>query len=147
MHCIVLFLAFVLFMLLWPLMIVDLERKVWRCLKDIRPVDLQASIAAAQVEAIPVIEEAGMKMLINKQSRRWSEHKRAQREKGNAVKKRKRQESNDKKLKRLKKLRESEAVKRRHAKEVCQGLRQVLVPTNIPDKHGLDPAVLKVCIS
>ena len=128
-------------------MIADLNCKVWRCLQDIRPVDLQKSIALTQVGAIPVIEETAIKKLRNKQRRRWSEHKRAQRERANTIKKRKQQESRDKKRKRLEKLRESESAKRRHAKEVCKGLPHVLVPTNIPDKHGLDPAVLKVCIN
>ena len=146
MHCFVFFLAFLLF-IQWTCMIVDLNCKVWRCLQDIRPVDLQKSIALTQVGSIPVIEETVINKLRNKQRRRWSEHKRAQRERANTAKKRKQQESKNKKRKRLEKLRESESAKRRHAKEVCKGLQHVLVPTNIPDKHGLDPAVLKVCIN
>ena len=138
------FLPCVLLLIHLPLMIVDLKLKVWRCLQDIRPVDLQGIIVTAQVGSIPVIEEPDIKKLLNQQRRRWSEHKRAQREKQNAAQTQKKQISEDKKLRRLKQLRESEAAKRRHAKEACKGLQKVLVPTNIPDKHGLDPTVLKV---
>ena len=125
-------------------MIVDLKRKVWRCLQDIRPVGLREIITASQVQSIPVIEEHDIKKLEKQQRRRWSEHRRAQRVKASMDQVGKRQESKDKKLKRLKKLRESEAAKRRHAKEICKGLQRVLVPTNIPDKHGLDATVLQV---
>ena len=127
-------------------MIVDVKIKVWRCFQEIRPVSLQKNIAVVEVNSIPVIKDAVIKKLMNQERRRWSEHKRAQREKANEMQKKKRQQSKDKKLQRLKKLRESEAAKRRHAKEACKGMQQVLVPTNIPDKHGLDPTVLKVCM-
>ena len=128
-------------------MIVDVKLKVWQRLRKIRPDDLQQTIIAKQAAAIPVIEDSDIKKLISQQRRRWSQHKRAQREKANAAKQLKSQQSKDKKEKRLKKKRESESEKRRHAKEACKGLQKVLVPTNIPDKHGFDPAVPKVCIN
>ena len=141
--CFVWFLA----LMVLTLMTADLKCKVWRSLQDIRPVHLKESIAVVQKDSIPVVAETDIKKLLKYQRRRWSEHKRAQREEKNEVKKRKRQQSKEKQMNRLQKLREYEASKRRRAKEVCKRLQHVLVPTNIPDKHGFDATVLKVCIN
>ena len=79
-------------------MIVDLKIKVWKRLRDIRPVDLQKTIAGAQADSIPVpvIEETDIQKLINQQRRRWSEHK----------------------------ITQSVATNRRNIKEICNDRRQ-----------------------
>ena len=124
-----------------------LQPKFWKKLSDIRPVNMQKQIALSQKNAI-TITDTDMKTLQSEQRRRWSAHMKQQREQDAREKtinreiKTKRSQAN--KQKRLDKLRKSEALKRKIAKEKCEGLPRCLVPTNIPDKHGLDPTVPKV---
>ena len=69
-----------------------------------------------------MFEDTDVKKLTTQQRRRWSEHKRAQRDKAKVAQQLKAEKSNEKKLKRMKKLRESEEAKRRRVKEACKGL-------------------------
>ena len=66
-----------------------MQVKVWRTLKDVRPIELQQTISEKQgqgTDLIPVIAKNHIKKLTSQQRRRWSQHSRAQREKANAKK-------------------------------------------------------------
>ena len=128
---------------------VDVQVKVWRCLNDVRPLELQQTISEKQEQGtglMPVITKDEIKKLTSQQRRRWSQHSRAQREKAKAKQQLKAEKSKDKRVQRAEKLRQSQAAKRERAKQACKGMKRVLVPTNIPDKHGFDPTVSKVCL-
>ena len=123
---------------------------MWRCLNDVRPTELQQTISEKQeqgTDLMPVIAKDHIKKLTSQQRRRWSQHTRAQREKANAKQQLKAEKSKNKRVQRAEKLRQSEAAKRERAKQACKGMKRVLVPTNIPDKHGFDPTVSKVCLN
>ena len=127
---------------------------MWRCLKDVRPIELRQTISEKQeqgeskeTDLMPVIEKDHIKKLISQQRRRWSQHRRVQREKAKAKQQLKEQKSKYKLVQRAEKLRQNQTAKRERAKQACKGLKRVLVPTNIPDKHGFDPTVSKVCLN
>ena len=54
-----------------------MELKVWKHFSEIYPVELKKTIAAAQVDSIPVpvIEQSTIQILIHQQRIRWSEHR------------------------------------------------------------------------
>ena len=60
-----------------PWTIVDVELKVWKNFSEIYPVELKETIAAAQVDSIPVpvIEQSTIQILIHQQRIRWSKHR------------------------------------------------------------------------
>lgn len=124
------------------------RRKVWSKISAIRPLELKNKIQASTKDAVAVANEAMMNKLQVHQRRLWSTHMKEQRlkkaEMQNKISEKKSEVSLKKKLIRAQRLRDSETSKRKHAKEACQGLIKVLVPTNIPSKHGYDPTVPQV---
>ena len=125
-----------------------LKRKIWAKLSAIRPHELKKVIQKSTKDAVPVVGEGMLNKLQAHQRRLWSSHMKHQRLEKTAMQRKslevKRKESLHKKTIRAQKLREYEASKRKRAKEACRGLVKVLVPTNIPDKHGYDPTVSQV---
>ena len=52
--------------------------------------------------------------------------------------------SESRRKERLSRKRDAEKLKRQKAAEMTKDLPRALVPTNIPDKHGVNPSCLKV---
>ena len=126
-----------------------LKRKVWSKLSAVRPAELRELIQILAEDATPIVKESTLVKIQTEQRRLWSAHVKEQRMTKTIMQTEKEEKkiavSLQKKQVRNQKLREYEALKRQRAKQVCKGLPRVLVPTNIPDKHGYDPTVLKVC--
>ena len=101
---------------------------------------MQKQVTSAQKDGI-IITDTDMKTLQSEQRRLLSAHMKQQREKDARKKKIKQiakaKCSQIKKQNRLTNLRKSEALKRKIAQEMCEGLP-------IPDSQGLDPIVQKV---
>ena len=105
MHCFAVFAIYVVVhALMWiTLTIVDVQVKVWRCLNDVRPTELQQTISEKQeqgTDLMPVIAKDHIKKLTSQQRRRWSQHTRAQREKANAKQQLKAEKSKNKRVQR-----------------------------------------------
>ena len=85
---------------------------------------------------------------LSTQRRLWSQHKKQsraqqQKESERQVQLKCKRSAEKSSLRRERKL-QNQAKKRRFAQEACRGLPRVLVPTNIPDKHGVDNTVRRV---
>ena len=120
--------------------------KVWSKLSRILPVDLRRSIEANDiVNAKPLLN---VQREMDKQRRRWSQHLRSRRAHSKKLEKMRKDEKSTlsvvRKERRLERKRNTEKRKRQKAAEATKGLPHALVPTNIPDKHGVDPTCWNV---
>ena len=92
-----------------------------------------------------------LQLEMDKQRRRWSQHLRSKRSETEAARKlqkaKKETMSESRRKERLSRKHDAEKLKRQKAAEVTKDLPRTLVPTNIPDKHGVDPSCLKVRVS
>jgi hypothetical protein len=109
--------------------------KVWRCLKDVRPIELQQTISEnekqeqgefKETELMPVIAKDHIKKLTSQQRRRWSQHRRVQREKAKAKQQLNEQKSKDKLVQRAEKIKANSNGKARACQTSLQRLETSL---------------------
>jgi len=127
---------------------VGIKVKRWSKLSRILPLNLRRQIERCDiVNANPLLN---LQVEMVKQRRRWSLHLRSKRSEALEVTKLFRQQkearSEARKQERLARKRDAEKVKRERAAEMTKDLPRTLVPTNIPDKHGVDPSCLNVSV-
>ena len=127
-------------------MYVGIKIKHWSKLSRILPLNLRRQVEANDISnAKPLLN---LQLEMNNQRRRWSQHLRSKRSETETVRKthkgQKEAVSESLKQERLARKRAAEKLKRQKAAEVTKDLPHTLVPTNIPDKHGVDPSCLKV---
>ena len=120
--------------------------KRWDKLSRIFPLSLRQRIQGCDItNAKPLLN---VQLEMNKQRRRWSQHLRSKRSEAAEAREKRREvksaTSEARKQERASRKRAVEKAKRERAAEMTKDLPHTLVPTNIPDKHGINPSCLNV---